>query len=254
MWTPVVRSFDVRLYEGVGWRLVEAQHKVSTLKLTDDLEEQELLESLIEQTKPDMPAECRTLDYLLATPFRYGAIYPHGSRFRRAGKTPGVFYAAEQPETAMAELAFYRLLFFAESPQTPWPVNPFEFTAFSVALRTERSLDLTAAPLSDERATWTHPTDYSACQALADDARADHIALLRYESVRDPRHGKNLAVLDRAVFAEPRPLERRTWRLKLGPAGAHAICEFPVAKIGFDRAAFAADPRIAGFVWERPGG
>ncbi len=247
-------SFEPRPYEGVGWRLVEAQHRVSTLKLTDDLEEQELLERLIEQTKPDIPAECRALDYLLATPFRYGAVYPHGSRFRRAGKTLGVFYASEQAETAVAELAFYRLLFFTESPQTPWPGNPFEFTAFSVALRTARSLDLSAPPWSDDRASWTHPTDYAACQSLADAARAAQIALIRYESVRDPRQGKNLAVLDCAAFAEPLPLERRTWRLKLGPAGAHALCEFPVVRIGFDRAAFAADPRFAAFAWERPGG
>ena len=42
------------------------------------------------------------------------APYPIGSRFRRAGRTAGVFYAAESPETAVAEMAFYRLLFFAE--------------------------------------------------------------------------------------------------------------------------------------------
>jgi hypothetical protein len=246
-----VRSFEAHPYEGVGWRLVEAQHKVSTLKLTDDLEEQDLLERLIEQCKPNIPAECRALDYLLATPFRYGAIYPQGSRFRRAGRTPGVFYASEQPETAVAELAFYRLLFFAESPQTPWPVNPFEFTAFSVALKTARSLDLGAPPLSDERAAWTSLTDYAACQALADAARAAQIALIRYESVRAPQRGQNLAVLDCAAFADPRPLERRTWRLRLGPTGAHAVCEFPNARIGFGRTAFAADPRMMGFAWER---
>jgi hypothetical protein len=249
-----VRSFEAQPYEGVGWRLVEAQHWVSTLKLTDDLEEQEILERLIEETKPDIPAECRALDYLLATPFRYGAVYPHGSRFRRAGKTPGVFYASEQAGTAVAELAFYRLLFFAESPQTPWPVNPFEFTAFSVALKTARGVDLGAPPWSDERTTWTHLTDYAACQALADAARGAQIALIRYESVRDPRRGQNLAVLDCAAFAEPHPLERRTWRLKLGLFGVHALCEFPVVRIGFDRAAFAVDPRMAGFVWERRGG
>ena len=43
-----------------------------------------LLESLIEETKPALPPECRHLHYLLATPFRYGS-YPRGSRFRRAG-------------------------------------------------------------------------------------------------------------------------------------------------------------------------
>ena len=45
--------------------------------------------------------------------------------------TEGVFYASETPQTAVAEMAFYRLLFFAESPDTPWPANPAEYTAFS---------------------------------------------------------------------------------------------------------------------------
>ena len=131
IWTPAALSSEARPLQGRCWRLVEAQHRVSTLKLVDSLAEQALLEELLETTKPPVPPECRHLHYLLATPFRYGA-YPKGSRFRRAGLTPGVYYASEAPETAVAEIAFYRLLFFAESPATPWPVNAAEFTAFAV--------------------------------------------------------------------------------------------------------------------------
>jgi hypothetical protein len=53
--------------------VVEAQHQVSTHKLVDSLSEQALLEELIEATKPTVPPECRHLDYLLFTPFRYAA-------------------------------------------------------------------------------------------------------------------------------------------------------------------------------------
>ena len=168
------------------WRLVEAQHRVSTLKLVDTLEEQALLEDLIEETKPAIPAECRHLDYLLATPFRYGSIYPNGSRFRRAGRTKGVFYAAETVATAVAEMAFYRLLFFADSPQTPWPKDAAEYTAFSVAIRTGRAIDLTKPPLSRDNALWTRPSDYEACQKLAEAAREAELEAIRYQSVRDP--------------------------------------------------------------------
>jgi hypothetical protein len=94
---------------GICWRLVEAQYHVSTLKLVDSVAEQELIENLIEMTKPPLPLECRDLHYLLSTPFRYGAVYPNGSRFRRAGMTEGVFYASETPQTAVAEMTFYRL-------------------------------------------------------------------------------------------------------------------------------------------------
>jgi hypothetical protein len=102
-WTPDGLSSEARAYQGRCWRLVEAQHRVSTLKLVDTLDEQTLLENLIEKTKPAIPPECRHLDYLFSTPFRYGAVHPHGSRFRRAGRTPGIYYAAEAPRTAVAE-------------------------------------------------------------------------------------------------------------------------------------------------------
>ena len=50
-WTPAALSSDIRVLAGICWRLVEAQHRVSTLKLVDSVAEQELLEELIETTK-----------------------------------------------------------------------------------------------------------------------------------------------------------------------------------------------------------
>ena len=145
-WTPAALSSEARPLSGTCWRLVEAQHRVSTLKLVDTVEEQSVLEDLIQDTKPVLPAECAHLHYLLSTPFRYGAAYPVGSRFRRAGLTEGVFYAAEEPHTAVAEIEFYRLLFYVESPGTPWPQNAAEYTAFSAAYATKRGIDLTGPP------------------------------------------------------------------------------------------------------------
>ncbi|MBE7608035.1 RES family NAD+ phosphorylase, partial [Salmonella enterica subsp. enterica serovar 4:-:1,2] len=98
------------------------------------------------------------LHYLLATPFRYGSVYPYGSRFRRAGRTLGVYYAAETIATAVAEMSFYRLLFFAESLDTPWPRDAAEYTAFSISYATGKAIDLTRPPLDRDEAAWTHPT------------------------------------------------------------------------------------------------
>lgn len=250
-WTPAALSSEAGPLAGTAWRLVEAQHHVSTLKLVDSVAEQELLERLVEETKPAVPPECRGLHYLLYTPFRYGT-YPRGSRFRRAGATPGVFYAAEAAVTAVAETAFYRLLFFAESPATPWPSNPAEFTAFAVAHATGRAIDLAAPGFAAERATLMHPSDYAACQALADAARESGIDVIRYPSVRDPGGGANLALLSCRAFAGPAPTGQQTWRLRISDTGVHAICEAPTARMTFDRTCFAADPRIAAMSWERP--
>jgi hypothetical protein len=151
-WTLAGLSSELRPYEyREVWRLVEAQRLVSTMKLVNNLAEQSVLEDLIEATKPAVPNECQGLHFLLSTPFRY-APYRKGSRFRRAGFSPGVFYAAEEPRTAAAEIAFYRLLFFAESPDTPWPVNPFEFTDFSVGVQSLRSNTILARRLPMRRA------------------------------------------------------------------------------------------------------
>jgi RES domain len=252
-WTPAALSSDAHALTGECWRLVEAQHSYSTLKLVDSVDEQRTLEDLVEQTKPTLPSECRGLHYLLSTPFRYGAPYPRGSRFRRAGMTAGVFYGSEAPRTAVAEMTFYRLLFFVESPDTPWPRNPAQYTAFSVAYATKRAIDLTSAKYSHDRVRFMHVTDYRHCQAFADSARAAQIEILRYAAVRDPAGGVNLALLTCRAFAKRQPTAQQTWHIHLNAAGAHAVCEAPSLRITFDRAWFAADPRIAQMRWERGG-
>ena len=72
------------------WRAVEAQHKIATMVLVDTLDEQALLESLLDQSKPPLPEPLRRLHWLLFTPFRYPPL-PTGSRFRGPAEA-GVFY------------------------------------------------------------------------------------------------------------------------------------------------------------------
>lgn len=145
--TPDALRSEAHRWAGRGWRLVEAQHQVSTLPLVDDLDEQAVLEEILEETKPPLPEPCRDLDYLLSTPFRYRP-FPRGSRFRRAGFAPGVWHGSERPETAAAEMAFHRLLFHAESPDTPWPRGVAEYTAFAAEIDVRAALDLTKGALA----------------------------------------------------------------------------------------------------------
>ena len=245
IWTPDALRSDVRSVAGRWWRLVEAQHRVSTMKLVDTVDEQSLLEDILETSKKRFPPECAGLDYLLATPFRYDAAYPYGSRFRRSGYTQGVYYAAEHVETALAEMAFYRLLFYAESPATPFPANAAEYTAFSVGVKTTHAIDLTQPDLSRDAAFWTDRQNYEACQALADTARLASMDAIIYRSVRDPQAGSNIAVLSPRAFAQKKPAERTTWRIRLATSGVQALCEFPEQRLGFTPNDFADDPRIA---------
>ncbi len=219
-------------YRGQVWRLVEAQHIVSTTRLVDSLDEQRVLEEILESTKPPVPPDCAHLDYLLAAPFRYGC-YPSDSRFRRRGRTPGVYYASERPETAVAETVWYRLRFYQESPSTPLPTNAAEYTAFAVRVATASALDLNATPLSKRNADWTHPDDYSACLDLADQARGDGIGIIRYASARHPDAWPNVALLTCAAFADAKPRLRRSIRIHLRRDSAQVFAELPRSRYEF---------------------
>ncbi len=215
MWTPTALASEGHFRAGTVWRVVEAQYTASTRKIVDTRSEQELLEEILEQSKPPVPRGAENLHYLLQTPFRYGAPYPVGSRFRRAGVSEGVFYASEAVRTALAEFSYYRLRFFQESPEAVLPRQQELLTLFSVGYRSKRVVDLTRSPFAKEEAVWMHPSDYRATQEFADLARQGGIEVIRYGSVRDREPGFNLALLSPAAFDDKEPKELQTWFLYL---------------------------------------
>ena len=240
---PALAS-ERRPIAGDAWRIVESQARVATMKIVDSLAEQQVLEAELERSKPAIPSDCRHLHWLLATPFRY-APYPNGSRFRRARQRAGCLYAAERIDTAIAEDAFYRLRFFLDAPAAIRPRSPQERTAFRFQGETNAGLDLTVPPLAADAARWMHPSDYSACQDLADAARAEGIAIIRYASVRDPAHGNNWAVLDCRAITTPEPTQLQTWHYMLRATQVEAVCEMPRLSLTFSYADWARiDPRV----------
>lgn len=250
--TPDELSSNSHYASGVCWRVVEGQHIISTAKLVSNSAEHDILEAEIEAVKPLVPPECGHLDYLLFSPFRYRAPSQFGSRFKPAGLSAGVFYGAVAPSTAIAEMTFLRLLmFYGESPETPWPRNAGEYTAFSAEYATRACVDLQRPPFDGRRSRWSHPTDYTACQTLAALAREASIHVIKYCSVRDPQQRTNLAILSCLAFSRPEPLARQSWKILLTPNGVRCFCEMPRETIEFDRATFAADPRIASMRWDR---
>lgn len=250
IWIPDALRSERKTVDGTFWRCVEAQHVVSTLKLVDTLDEQHLLEDILEETKPPVPPECGGLHYLYMTPFRYG-LYPNGSRFRKAGPTPGVCHVSREPSTAIMETAFHLLLFYADSPGTPFPSRPSEHTAFDVPAKTTHAIDLMAKPFSDASDLWMHPTDYKPCQQLEEQARANDIQLIWYASVRDPDHKPNAAILSCEAFATTAPTQIQTWRLWFNKAGMNAISEFKGENFNVPPEVWQTDPRLESFDWIR---
>ena len=220
-WTPTALTPEAAPLRAAGWRAVEAQHRVASLQLAGGrLADQALLEEILEASKPPGPPAVAELHYLLATPFRYRPR-PPGSRFR-GPFDPGVFYGAEDRPTACAEAGYWRLRFWRDSAGLRDRPGVVEMTLFRFRAGTGRALDLTAPPLVRDAAVWTHPGDYAPTQALARQARAAGIEVLRYASVRRPG-GRCLAILDAAAFRRTRRAyagHEQTWALVLRPPDA----------------------------------
>jgi hypothetical protein len=221
MSTPSVLASEVGPYHGRVIRIVEGQHLISTNRLAGNAADQELLEALADHVKPQLPEAAQSLPWLLASPFRYGLGRP--SRFRAADVLPGIFYAAEDVETAVAETAHWRLVAFSRSPGFRRPSTPTQMSAFSVIVNTKSALDLTVGKLGGDADRWTHPTDYSGTQQLAADARMIGVTAIRAPSAR--RHGGiNVAVLDPAALVPP-PKPHSSWAFFVNEDGLIATRE-----------------------------
>lgn len=206
IWTRCAADTEPVALRLEPWRVVEGQHQVSTRKLVASDDEQALLEELIETVKPGRLEPAR-LHYLLATPFRYPPLR-HGSRFG-ARYEPGIWYGAETLETALAEVAYYRLVFLDGTTANLDGVET-ELTSFRARVRTERGADLTAGCFAEHRAELASPVSYVASQATGADMRAAGIEAFRYPSARD-EGGVGVALFDASAFARRKPHALEAW-------------------------------------------
>lgn len=209
IWMPTAVASEATTQRLTLWRIVEAQHKVSTMRLVDTLDEQKMLEDLLDAAKPALPPQAYRFHWLLFTPFRYPPL-PQGSRFR-GPNDPGVFYGAETLSTACAEIGFWRWHFLMESPQLQ-SIEAAAQTAFQVHINAS-TIDLRCQPFSLQEATWRHPHNYTETQQIARTAREAGVHVIRYASVRDPKAGGCAAVLNLKGFANTQPVANQTWLL-----------------------------------------
>ena len=209
IWTRCAGGSELRPLHLAPWRVVEAQHQVSTRKLVDSADEQMLLEDLIERVKPPDTSGGRQ-HYLLFTPFRYPPLR-HGSRFG-ARHERGVWYGSDTRRTAFAEIAYYRLLFL-EGTQADLGTLSAQLTAFTVRMRSDRGIDLVSAPFDAYRSAIASPSRYTATQSLGRAMRDANVELFRYPSARDthPDGGVNVGAFTPSVFGGAKPHKFETW-------------------------------------------
>lgn len=208
-WRKVFTGADVGRLMGTLKRLVENQAQKVTLKLTDNLAEHELLETLLEASKPlARHPRLERLDYLLRTPWRYPPL-PWGSRFGRRFE-PSLFYGALSDAALFAEAAYYRFVFL-EGMTTPFRERVIsQFTVFEAMYRTEAGVDLSRAPFARHDAVLRHRSDYGPCQALGTMLREAAIEAILYLSARTRDKTLNVALYTPAALRSrkhrnPRP-------------------------------------------------
>ena len=208
IWTRCAGPSEVRRLSGRFRRVVEAQFRNSTRKLVDSDEEQRVLEELLdERAKLPVPEGFVGVHYLLFTPFRHPPLR-NGSRFGTRAER-GILYAARELPTALAEVAYYRLVFLEGTAASLAPLT-VELTAFSFRILAARGVDLTLPPFREFQARISSPTSYAESQRLGRQMRADAVQACTYVSARAQGRGVNLAVFEN-VFRPPRPLDEQRW-------------------------------------------
>jgi hypothetical protein len=215
-WTPSVASYDAVFWRRVSGRapvvpllgtlhrIVENQEQKVTVPLVDGLDEHDLLERLIEDSKPPLAAELRRLDYLLRAPWRYPPL-PWGSRFGSRWE-PGIFYGALSEAALLAEAAFYRLVFLS-GMEVPFP-DPVisQHTRFEARYQTEAGRRLDQPPFSRHEDVLRHPAEYGPCQSLGSVLREAGTVAFTYVSARATGRALNVGLFRPAGLRSRRHL------------------------------------------------
>ncbi len=209
IWTRCAGSFRPRRLELLAWRVVESQHVISTRKLVDSDQEQQILEALVDRVKPPVPSgpEFRGVHYLLFTPFRHPPLR-YGSRFGTCAER-GIWYGSKELATAFAEVSYYRLLFLEGTAAAFGPVT-VEVTAFTTAIRAQKAVDLTRPPFRAYEAVISSKSSYDASQHLGADMRAAGMEAFLYVSARAPTRSTSIGLFSPA-FGSKRPRKLETW-------------------------------------------
>ncbi|QRN02872.1 RES domain-containing protein [Legionella sp. MW5194] len=194
IWTESEGIKLVRSLNLEPWRMVESQHSSSSRDLVESREEHDLLEELLENSKPRIT---NNKHYLIYTPFRYPPL-KYGSRFGNTYE-PSLWYGSINLLTALAEVAFYRLKFFSDTSADLEYIE-IPMTAFKAYIQTENGIDLTTPHFKKYQDRISNKTSYADSQKLGAEMRDANIEAFIFTSARDKTFGKNVAAFIPDVF------------------------------------------------------
>lgn len=191
VWPELLKDVQPISVTGCLWRVVESQRQIATINIVDNLAEQAVLEDLLENSKPSHPPGCDGLHYLLKTPFRYPPLR-WGSRFGSRFEL-SIFYGAKTQTTALAETAFYRLLFLQGMSKPPVKLTS-QHLMFSAYYHSKKAIQLQHSPFKEYSTELADPGSYVASQSLGTALREQGYQLIEFISARDEHQGINVAI------------------------------------------------------------
>lgn len=208
LWTACEGSQYIKPITVQPWRVVEAQHILSSRDLVDTTDEHDILEALLEESKPSVN---KAKHYLIFTPFRYPPL-KYGSRFGRVFE-PSLWYGSMELETAFAEVAYYQLQ-FQNSTDADLDYIDISLTAFNATISTEQGVDLTAAPFSQYAEHISSKNTYEYSQQLGTSMRESDVSAFIFFSARSQHSSKNVAAFTPDVFCSKKNQyvhDQQTW-------------------------------------------
>lgn len=212
-WRQVLETAKPTGLMGTLRRMVENQEQKVTVALVDTLAEHEVLEKLLEDSKPAgaWRSRLKRLDYLLRTPWRYPPL-KWGSRFGRRFE-PSLFGALSDA-ALFAEAGYYRMV-FVEGMERPFHERVIsQFTVFEASYQTSNGMDLQWPPFAEHAAVLRHKSRYLPCQELGSELRARGIDAILYLSARSRTDAVNVALFSPAALRSRKHLRPR-----------HGLCE-----------------------------
>lgn len=223
-------------------RMVENQAQKVTVALVDNLDEHDVLESMLEDSKPMslVHKDLHKFDYLLRTPWRYPPLQ-WGSRFGRRFE-PSLFYGSLSEAALYAEAAFYRYVF------REGMVNPFkdrvisQHTVFEAQYQTEKGYDLTLRPFAKHEPALRHKSHYGPCQTLGTELRDRDVEAITYLSARTESQDLNIALFLPAALRSKK--HRRARQVLCETVAENVTFRVGTELHGFERSRFLEDGRF----------
>ncbi len=220
IWQEVEGHKFVKPLMATVHRVTEDQHLIATMSLVNDIYEQQLLEEMLDATKPSKAKSSENLHYLLFTPFRYPPL-EYGSRFG-SRLFPSLFYSSLNITTALAEAAYYRFVFMAGMSAPYLDALQVTYSSYTISMRTQKGVFLDKEPFEIYNEILASKHDYQATQLLGKKMRESDIEAFQYLSARDKQKGKNIAIFTPTVFQSRNPLTTMRW-----------ICNVTDEEVGF---------------------